>query len=64
MDGYIGRKYDDVERKVRMNKLQKDRCESIKNKVMLATLISKKVYENSWKSKSKSRSKSKMSYWR
>ncbi len=37
-------KTSDIERKIRMNKTQKDRCESIKTKLVLSSLICKKVY--------------------
>ena len=38
------------EMRVRMGKLRKDRCQNIRNKVVLATLITRKVYEKSMRS--------------
>jgi len=64
MEALVSKEYreKDPEKLIRMSKLKKDRCLSIKNSIVLSTLINKRVYENA--SKSKSRSKSKTLNWR
>lgn len=52
----------DIEKRVRINKMRKDRCESIKAKIVLSTVITKKVDEQSWQDRSKS--KNKIEHWR